>query len=685
MGAEAFVLRDQFLLEIICQFQFGLPQELVEIVHLADLIVITPCLTEASRTSAYLNNIPSRFIHTLYLGQFENIVCLPSCELILENNYNEPTLPLHLSIIENNVHHIVMWIKHKPEWLSPSPLKLAALCGNFEIVKALMNATKNTWTSEAMDLAARNGYLEIVKWIHELKDGPKCTTNAMDGAATNGHLEVVKYLNEQRTEGCTTKALFGAVRNGYSKVVEYLFNHRPEEYTRASYFYAEYYRYRYHRAAKEKDYLGVLKCLRSHGIDHIDENSINVAIRADPLPIFQYMYQNNFVGMTKLMMDEIIKIGDKNAIRFAIEAILEDNNKPISLLDIDENGVETWTPIDNPFFTTRTYRFNNQWSISKAIDIAAGLGDFNTVILLHRSGINCCSVKAMDTASAIGRLDIVQWLYTHRNEGCSENAMSYAAAQGHLNIVKWLHEVGGLDCTADGLSTAAYNGDYATVSYLLSIALSSKCSLIFTSHRHIDFPGNRIIICLDDPISAAACNGHLNIIKLLHNYSSSKRAIGSAIENGHLDVVKYLFAVRKQHCHASAYKKAVRSNRLDILKYLVTNNCSRRTINYEKLCIEASGTNNLDMVVFCMNQLQTDLKKKSKQLMMYRAAEHGHLNIVQWLHESKGFGWTLPMKEVAHERNRKKIIAYFDLISDPEIDVTDVDDENLQISDMSLN
>ena len=50
-----------------------------------------------------------------------------------------------------------------------------------------------------MDLAAKNGDLEMVKLLHEnCEEG--CTTRAMDSAAENGHLEIVKFLHKNRKE-----------------------------------------------------------------------------------------------------------------------------------------------------------------------------------------------------------------------------------------------------------------------------------------------------------------------------------------------------------------------------------------------------------------------------------------------------------------------------------------------------
>ncbi len=46
-----------------------------------------------------------------------------------------------------------------------------------------------------MNLAAANGHLEVIKWLHENRN-EGCSTWAMDWAVENGHSEVVKWLRE---------------------------------------------------------------------------------------------------------------------------------------------------------------------------------------------------------------------------------------------------------------------------------------------------------------------------------------------------------------------------------------------------------------------------------------------------------------------------------------------------------
>ena len=106
----------------------------------------------------------------------------------------------------------------------------AAGNGYLEVVKWLHENRSEGCTTDAMDLAAFYGNLEIVKWLHENRS-EGCTTKAMDrvgSAAGNGHLEVVKWLHENRSEGCTTEAMDSASKYGKLDVVQFLHLNRSE-------------------------------------------------------------------------------------------------------------------------------------------------------------------------------------------------------------------------------------------------------------------------------------------------------------------------------------------------------------------------------------------------------------------------------------------------------------------------
>ena len=80
-------------------------------------------------------------------------------------------------------------------------------------------------SKKAMDWAAQEGHLQVVKWLHENRS-EGCTSDAMDGAAQEGHLDVVKWLHENRSEGCTSDAMDGAAQEGHLDVVKWLHENR---------------------------------------------------------------------------------------------------------------------------------------------------------------------------------------------------------------------------------------------------------------------------------------------------------------------------------------------------------------------------------------------------------------------------------------------------------------------------
>jgi ankyrin repeat protein len=81
--------------------------------------------------------------------------------------------------------------------------------------------------SEEIDVAAKNGHLEVVKYLYEkgLVERIKTKDNehSINWAAMNGHLEVVKYLYKQGLEA-TENGINWAAKNCHLKVVKYLYN-----------------------------------------------------------------------------------------------------------------------------------------------------------------------------------------------------------------------------------------------------------------------------------------------------------------------------------------------------------------------------------------------------------------------------------------------------------------------------
>jgi hypothetical protein len=120
----------------------------------------------------------------------------------------------YLTLIKHN--RILSFTSDAMDW--------AARNGHFGVVQWLIKNRKEGCTTDALDYASCNGHLDIVKYLH--RNNKKCTVLAMNRAAAYGHLHVVQWLHHNRTEGCTDGAMNSAVKNGHFDVVTYLYENR---------------------------------------------------------------------------------------------------------------------------------------------------------------------------------------------------------------------------------------------------------------------------------------------------------------------------------------------------------------------------------------------------------------------------------------------------------------------------
>lgn len=62
----------------------------------------------------------------------------------------------------------------------------------YGLLNLIKQHPKRKLTTNAMNWAAENGHLEVLKFLHSI--GAKCTTEAMNWAAGNGHLKVLRNV-----------------------------------------------------------------------------------------------------------------------------------------------------------------------------------------------------------------------------------------------------------------------------------------------------------------------------------------------------------------------------------------------------------------------------------------------------------------------------------------------------------
>lgn len=144
-------------------------------------------------------------------------------------------------------------------------LDKVAMVNHFHVVKWIHENREERCSEVAMVMAAHSGYLDMFKWLHDIRKEFReyepymesigyesddsedamnewliskqigCSVNAMNYAAAEGHLDVVQWLHEHRGEGCTFSAMDGAAADGHLQVVRWLQENRIEgcTYTRS--------------------------------------------------------------------------------------------------------------------------------------------------------------------------------------------------------------------------------------------------------------------------------------------------------------------------------------------------------------------------------------------------------------------------------------------------------------------
>jgi hypothetical protein len=120
---------------------------------------------------------------------------------------------------------------HRPDLMNRKHDFFDTAAANGELSLLMSLPASFSGSKSAMADAARNGHLEVVKWLHDNRS-EGCTTRAMDDAAYNGHLDVIKWLHCNRTEGCSKDAMDWAARYGHLDVVKWLHANRSEGCTK---------------------------------------------------------------------------------------------------------------------------------------------------------------------------------------------------------------------------------------------------------------------------------------------------------------------------------------------------------------------------------------------------------------------------------------------------------------------
>ncbi|EGG23612.1 hypothetical protein DFA_05746 [Cavenderia fasciculata] len=208
---------------------------------------------------------------------------------------------------------------------------------SIEIVKYLHENRTEGCSHYAMDNAASNGRLDIVKvslirYNIQFKLTEGCSKNAMDNAATNGHLEIVKFLHEHRQEGCNKVAMDHASRKGHLNVVRYLHEHRSEGATSSAMDWA----------ACNK-HIEVVKFLHFNRSEGCPKRTIRNACRSGLLEIASFL-----INVRKEKCDvKVLMAASTSGLYDIVKSILEQYGHQIGIESI-ENVIQQMSTSTSP-------------------------------------------------------------------------------------------------------------------------------------------------------------------------------------------------------------------------------------------------------------------------------------------------------------------------------------------------
>ncbi|ETP30458.1 hypothetical protein F442_20558, partial [Phytophthora nicotianae P10297] len=377
------------------------------------------------------------------------------------------------------------------------------------------NPSFNRWAA----FAARNGNLDMIKWISSLSE----------------EIDLHGAINEANGPSYRRIDLDRACLNGHIAVVEWVICHHPKL---AHIRHADY-------DAAKKGRLDIVKLLHSNNIDGCTRIAIQIAAARGHLDVVKWMLlckHKKLAGIrTRRTMDCAAESGDLEMVKW-----------------LHKNTRKTCS--------------------TPAMDRAASSGHLDVVQYLHENRSEGCSTSAMDDAARNGNLQIVQWLSENRTEGCTTHAMDYAAAGGHIEVVKWLHDNRHEGCTINAMNYAAKNGHLDVVK-CLHLNRTEGCTTEAMDGAagscYLDvvlwLSENRSESCTTLTLDHAARNGYQNMVEwLLRNSSEGGTAatMASIAARGNIEEVYWCHFVARVPYDASAIDAAVLNSRFAVAWFL---------------------------------------------------------------------------------------------------------------------
>ena len=161
----------------------------------------------------------------------------------------------------------------------------AAGCGHLEVIKYLHDMGAQC-SSDAIDIAAWNGHIEVLKWFYENRK-EKPTENAMDMAAKKGYLEVIRFIYGNNWGQCSECAFIYSALENHFEVLKWLHNNIDVSNMENS---PKGQAYIMHNAA-HSGYLEIVKYLYESGY-RFTKDILENAVSGNQLPVVMWLCEN---------------------------------------------------------------------------------------------------------------------------------------------------------------------------------------------------------------------------------------------------------------------------------------------------------------------------------------------------------------------------------------------------------
>ncbi|KAJ0398731.1 hypothetical protein ATCC90586_008658 [Pythium insidiosum] len=454
---------------------------------------------------------------------------------------------------------------------------------------------------ECLTMAARHGWLDVIKFLRTECHIDGHLQRAMDKAAQYGHLDVVKYFHNASEQGCSYEAMAEAAFRGHLHVVQYLYEtvgRRDVDLALSwaasggrlevlQYFHAvgieEGWRSELLTNAANFGHLHVVRWIRENRPDIASERTILDCAASHGLELVRYLTDHAMGGATTVALDKAAEAGALDVVRYLHE-------------------------------------HRDEGCTTAAMDRAAGRGHIDVVMFLHASRSEGCTTLAMDDAARGGHLEVVRFLHENRTEGCTPAALEGAVTDGHLDVVRFLVEERKEPVAPETVVSAAAFGHLEILRFLCA-ASGTSANEVFTASRMSEI---------------MRCRGRVDIIRFVHEELGVElppRSLVASIEwSPHLVLFEYILDRLGTEAHEkqliAALAIAAARGWTDVLSLI------DRKANWNDTTIDASRA-------------------------IKSAAESGHLGAVQFFHERGYFsGWTAAVMDAAATNGHLRTVKF---------------------------